>query len=80
MPGLNLLTEDDLNFRGILLADQRQYRGINRVEHLCREWADIVEIEFNCMQSRHTGRRELLAGEFRCESHFYNIYVRRKLV
>ena len=69
MPRLNLLTEDDLYFRGVLLANQREYKDVYGVEHLCGVWADIVEIELESVECRSTGCAELLAAEFRCESH-----------
>lgn len=44
MPWLNLLSEQDLDLRRILLLDQREDRSIDRVEHLGGEWTDIVNL------------------------------------
>lgn len=62
------------------MANQREYRGVYGVEHLCGVWTDIVEIELESVECRSTGCRELLAAKFRCERHFESIFERVKLL
>ena len=45
MPWLDLLSEYDLHFIGVLLLDQWENRSIDCVEHLLGERANIVEVE-----------------------------------
>jgi hypothetical protein len=70
MPRLNLLSEENLNLRSILLSDQWEDRGIDCVEHLLRERADIVQVELQGVQSLCILKAsELLSSELGCESH-----------
>jgi hypothetical protein len=42
MPRLNLLSENDLDLRGIILLDERNHGSVDGMEHLAGERADIV--------------------------------------
>lgn len=69
MPRLDLLSEEDLDFGSVLLLDQGENGGIDRVEHLGRERADIVEVELKRMESGGLGGCEPLSGELGCKCH-----------
>lgn len=70
MPRLDLLSEQDLNFGGVLLLDQWEDGCVDCVEHLGGVGTNIVEIKLQGVQSGGVCGRELLTGEFRCERHF----------
>lgn len=47
MPGLHLLAEDDLDFGGVFLLDQRKNRVVDCVEHLLGElYAAVSSLDF----------------------------------
>ena len=48
---LDLLPEDELDLVGVLLFHEGVDRVIDCVEHLLREWADIVEVQLEGVQS-----------------------------